>query len=45
MVHKDLDHSGGTEKVVAPSIEGPHDSKQFAVIDVIIAFCRAERLG
>ena len=45
VVHKDPDRSGGTEKVVAPSIQGSHDSKQLLVIDVIVAFSRAERLG
>ena len=45
VVRKDLDSSGGAEKVVAPGIEGSHDRKQFAVRDVIIAFSRAERLG
>ena len=45
MVCKDLDRSGGTEKVVAPGIQGSHDSEQLSVIDVIVAFSRAERLG
>ena len=45
MVCKDLDHGGGTEKVVAPGIQGSHDSKQLSVIDVVVAFSRAECLG
>ena len=45
MVRKDLDRGGGTEKVVAPGIQGSQDSKQLPVIDVVVAFSRAEHLG
>ena len=45
VVRKDLDRSGGTEKVVAPGIQGSHDSKQLPVVDVVVALRRAERLG
>ena len=44
MVSKDVNCSGGTKKVVAPGIEGSHDSKQLSIVDVVIAFSRAERL-
>ena len=44
MICKDLDSSGGTEKVVAPGIEGSHDRKQLSVVDIVVAFSRAERL-
>ena len=45
VVRKDLDRSGRTEKVVAPGIQGSHDSEQLPIVDVVVAFCRAERLG
>ena len=44
MVSKDLDCGGGAEEIVAPGIEGSHDSEQLSVIDVVVAFSRAERL-
>ena len=45
VVCEDLDGGGGTEKIVAPGIQGSHDSKQLPVINVIVAFCWAKCLG
>ena len=45
VVRKDLDRGGGTEEVVAPGVEGSHHSKQLLVVDIIVVFCRAKRLG
>ena len=45
VAHKDLDCGGGAEEVVAPGIEGSHNSKQLPIVDIIVAFCRAKRLG
>ena len=44
MVREDLNRSGGPKKVVAPGVQGSHDSEQFLIIYVIVAFSRAERL-
>ena len=45
VVRKDLDRGGGAKEVVAPGIEGSHNSKQLPVIDIVVVFCRAKRLG
>ena len=45
MVRKDLDSGGGAEEIMAPGIQGSHDSKQLSVVDVVVAFRRAKRLG
>ena len=32
-------------KVVSPGLEHTDDSKEFAVVNVIVSFCRREGLG
>ena len=45
VVHKDLDRGGGAKEIVAPGVKGSHDSKQLPVINVVVAFRWAKRLG
>ena len=45
VVCEDLDRGGGAEEIVAPGIEGSHDSEQFLIVDVVVALSRAKRLG
>ena len=45
VVRKDVDRGGGAKEVVEPGVEGSHNSKQLPVIDIVVAFCRAKRLG
>ena len=44
MISENLDGKGGTMGVVSPGFEGMDDSKELAIIDVIISFCRREEL-
>ena len=45
VISEDLNWKGGAMEVVSPRLQGMDDSEEFAVVDVIISFCRGERLG
>ena len=45
MVGEDLHWEGRTVEVVLPIFQGADDSEEFAIIDVVVSFCRGERLG
>jgi len=45
VICKDLDRKRRAAKVLAPRFEGTNDSKQFAIVYVVIAFRGDERLG
>ena len=44
MVSEDLYRERGSVEVVSPRLQGTDDGKEFSVIDVIVTFCRGERL-
>ena len=45
MVGEDLDREKGSMKVVLPGFQGMNNTKEFSVVDVVVSFCRGERLG
>jgi len=45
VICEDLDGKRGSPKVLTPCLEGTNDSEQFAIVDVVIALRRDERLG
>ena len=45
VVCEDLDQGRRAQKIVTPSVQCPHDSKQFLIVDVIVVFGRAKCLG
>ena len=44
VVSEDLHREGGAVKIVAPGFQGANDSKEFAIIDIVVSFCRGEGL-
>ena len=45
VVSRDLDRERGTVEVMPPGLQGMDDGEEFLVIDVVVPFCRDERLG
>ena len=45
MVGKDLNRKRGAMKIMTPCFESANDSEEFAIINIIVSFCRGERLG
>ena len=45
VVSKDLDQERGAMRVMLPRFQSMKDGKEFAIINVIVSFCRGERLG
>ena len=45
MVSEDLYRERGSVEVVSPGFQGMNDTKEFSVVDVVVSFCRGERLG
>ena len=44
VVSKDINQMGGASEVLVPFRECMYDSKEFAVIDIIVSFSRSEGL-
>ncbi len=45
MVCEDDNWVGATDKEVPPVFEASDDGQEFSVVDVVVSFCRVERLG
>ena len=45
VVGEDLYGERGAMKVMAPGLQGADDSEEFAIINIVVSFCRGEGLG
>ena len=45
VIREDLHRKGGTMKVMLPQLQGADDREKFVIVDVVVTFCRGERLG
>ena len=45
VICEDLDEEWGSMEVMSPGLQGMDDGEELPVVDVIVSFCRDERLG
>ena len=45
VIGEDLHGKRGAMEVVAPGFQGADDSEEFAIINIVVSFCREEGLG
>ena len=45
MISEYLNRRGGAKEIVSPGVQGSHDCEEFSVIDIVVSFGWAERLG